>query len=115
MSEKQYRFTDDIMGEPKFNGIRIDATKGHAIKDVVLCDVIYHSIGGVKATEITVEYPEQTENYWPDWSRCAFADIRRVDGLVLDHVVCSCENEDERTPFLIEECKSVRGTIEARN
>lgn len=115
MSEKQYRFTDDIMGEPKFNGIRVDAAKDHAIRDLMLRDVFYHSIGGVKASEIPTEYPEQTENYWPDWSRCAFVDIRRVDGLTLDHVVCDCENEDERVPFLIEECSHVSGTIEVRD
>jgi len=34
--------------------------------------------GGVRADEIPTNYPEQTENYWPDWSRCAFADIRRM-------------------------------------
>lgn len=114
MSEIQYRFTDDVMGEPKFNGIRIDATKGHAIKDVVLRDVYYHSIGGVKKDEIPTEYPEQAENYWPDWSRCAFADIRRVKGLLLDHVVCDSEKEDERVPVFIEECDHVEGTINTR-
>ena len=81
----------------------------------MLRDVFYHSIGGVKASEIPTEYPEQTENYWPDWSRCAFVDIRRVDGLTLDHVVCDCENEDERVPFLIDECSHVSGTIEVRD
>ena len=41
MSEKQYRFTDDIMGDPKFNGIRVDAAKDHAIRDLILRDVFY--------------------------------------------------------------------------
>ena len=29
--------------------------------------------------------------------------------------VCDCENEDERVPFLIEECSHVSGTIEVRD
>lgn len=114
MSEIQYRFTDDVMGEPKFNGIRIDAAKGHCIQDLVLRDVFYHSIGGVRKEEIPSEYPDQTQNYWPDWSRCAFVDIRRVDGLILDHIVCDCERQDERTPYLIEECNRVTGKITVR-
>lgn len=114
MSEKQYRFTDDIMGEPKFNGIRIDAAKGHYIKDLVLRDIFYHSIGGVLPDEFPAQYPEETENYWPDWSRCAFADIRRTDGLFLEHVVCDSEKKDGRPPYIIEECRGVKGTIEVK-
>lgn len=122
MSQAQYRFGNDIMGEPRFNGIRIDANAEHPIEDVTLSNIRYHSIGGVKRADIPEDYPEvvdrrsacgqpSSENYYPDWSRTAFADIRNVDGLVLENVVCRAEHPDERTPVLTQGCRNVTGEI----
>lgn len=125
MSRVQYRFGNDVMGEPKFNGIRIDANREHPIEDVTLCNIRYQSIGGVKLADIPEEYPEvldrrhaagqrTSENYYPDWSRAAFADIRNVDGLVLENVVCRAVNPDERTPVLLQGCQNVSGSFRIR-
>lgn len=122
MSRTQYRFGDDVMGEPKFNGIRIDANAAHPIEDVTLSDIRYHSIGGVRLSEIPEQYPEvvdkcldpqkeSSENYYPDWSRAAFADIRNVDGLTLENVACRAVRPDERPPVLTEGCRNVNGKI----
>lgn len=126
MSQVHYRFGEDIMGEPKFNGIRIDANKDHPIEDITLSNIRYQSIGGVKRSDIPADYPEvvdkltnsrqeTSENYYPDWSRTAFADIRNVDGLVLENVVCHAVRPDERTPLLTEGCRNVTGTVQIRD
>lgn len=126
MSQVHYRFGEDIMGEPKFNGIRIDANKDHPIEDITLSNIRYQSIGGVKRSDIPADYPEvvdkltdsrqeTSENYYPDWSRTAFADIRNVDGLVLENVVCHAVQPDERTPLLTEGCRNVTGTVQIRD
>ena len=36
MANVHRRFTDDVMGEPRFNGIRFDAAEGHPIEDMAL-------------------------------------------------------------------------------
>lgn len=121
MGEVQYRFDNDIMGEPKFNGIRMDANRDHPIRDITLSNLRYESIGGVRLCDIPTEYPEVldqrkataqkgSENYYPDWSRAAFMDIRNVHGLVLDHVLCHAEAPDEREQILLEGCNDAMVT-----
>lgn len=36
MANVHHRFTDYVMGEPRFNGIRFDAAEGHPIEDMAL-------------------------------------------------------------------------------
>ena len=125
MKNVHYRFTDDIMGEPKFNGIRIDAEERHPICGVIFQNNRYHSIGGVKKTDIpenyTLEldkllYPdsETSEKYYPDWSRAAYMDIRNVRDLVLDNIRFSSEEKDEREPYYVEECLVGRQDVEVK-
>ncbi|MDO4293007.1 MAG: glycosyl hydrolase family 28 protein [Eubacteriales bacterium] len=129
MEQTQYRFDDDIMGEPRFGGFRVDAAAGHPIRELTLSHIRYECVGGVRLTEIPERYPEvvdQTkvseadctagvsENYWPDWSRTACMDIRHVDGLCLEQVHCSCRNADQRPMVLVEGCTRVTGQAETR-
>lgn len=113
MESVHRRFGNDVMGSPRFNGIRMDAAATHPIEDVTLRDVSYTSIGGVRLVDIPGEYPAvvdrllDTESptsgpYYPDWSRAAFIDIRNVRGLVLDQVTVSSLNPDERPHVLLE-------------
>lgn len=115
MKHTHWRFGDDIMGEPKFNGIRVDAAQGHPIRDLTLNQIHYTFIGGVKKTDIPENYPEvldlrqypnalTSENYYPDWSRAAYMDIRNVEGLFLNQLVFRSLCPDERTPYFIEHC-----------
>ncbi|HIW56749.1 MAG TPA: right-handed parallel beta-helix repeat-containing protein [Firmicutes bacterium] len=122
MEETQYRFGDDIMGEPKFNGIRVDAHKDYPIRDLTLKDIHYTAIGGVKLSDIPSEYPivedmrfsdkkdtEVSENYNPTWSRAAFMDIRNVDGLTLSGMYFRSIKADERPSAVIENCRRYDG------
>ena len=122
MKKTHYRFENDIMGEPRFNGIRVDANRQHPIRNLTISGLGYHSVGGVKKEEIPSEYPEvldrrlypkktSSENYYPDWSRAAFMDIRNVDGLILSEVVFSSEEADEREPYFVENCRIYRQEI----
>jgi len=124
MSRVHYRFGNDIMGRPEFNGIRIDADREHLIRSILLENIYYRSIGGVKLDAIPGEYPrvpdrtkqneEQayvSENYYPDWSRAAFADIRNVEGLELHNVRFQWVYPDERVPWFLEECRDVSGEM----
>lgn len=122
MKKVHYRFRDDIMGEPRFNGIRIDAEEHHPIRGITLQNIRYRSIGGVKKTDIPKAYPkvldqllypgeETSENYYPNWSRAAFMDIRNVQELFLDNVQFSSVEQDEREPYFIEECQLLRQDI----
>lgn len=123
MKKVHYRFRNDIMGEPRFNGIRIDAEEHHPIRGVTLQNVRYRSIGGVKKTDIPEHYPkvldqllypgeETSENYYPDWSRAAFMDIRNVRELYLDNVQLSSEEQDEREPYFLEDSQVLRQDIQ---
>lgn len=122
MEETQYRFGDDIMGEPKFNGIRVDANKDYPIRDLTLKDIHYTAIGGVALSDIPSEYPivedmrfsdkkdtEVSENYNPTWSRAAFMDIRNVDGLTLGGMYFRSIKADERPSAIIENCRRYDG------
>lgn len=124
MSQIHYRFGNDIMGRPEFDGIRIDANKEHPIRGILLSNIYYQGIGGVKLDAIPKEYPEVpdrkeqgkvhvcgSENYYPDWSRTAFADIRNVERLNLQNVCFQSIHLDERVPWLLDGCKDVSGKI----
>lgn len=52
MQHTHYRFTDDVMGSPSFNGIRIDACDSYPIRDVTLRNITYTFIGGVDKEDI---------------------------------------------------------------
>lgn len=116
MSQPHLRFGNDVMGSPSFNGIRIDAEKEHPMEEIALKNLSYTSIGGVCLKDIPEKYPEvvdrrrdavteSSENYYPDWSRAAFMDIRNVKGLFLDGVVLRSRRKDERTPVILEGCE----------
>ncbi|MBT1172728.1 right-handed parallel beta-helix repeat-containing protein [Bifidobacterium sp. MA2] len=120
MANVHRRFTDDVMGEPRFAGFRFDAADGHPIEDVTLTDVRYTFIGGVKLADIPPldEYPRlvdklvepdvrSSENYWPDWSRTAFMDLRNVRGLDMSRIRLKSIRPDERPAVLTDGCVTV--------
>jgi len=122
MKKTHYRFGNDIMGEPRFNGIRIDAEKRHPMGPVSISNFIYHTAGGVKKEDIPAHYPEvldqrfhdgeeTSENYYPDWSRAAFLDVRNVRGLTLSNVRFSSAEPDQREDYFIEGCTVYRKEI----
>lgn len=122
MKKINYRFQDDVMGSPKFNGIRVDASSSRPIEDLTLSNIRYRCVGGVKKEEIPSVYPEvvdrlvepevkSSENYYPDWSRAAFMDIRNVRRLAADQIVFSSETVDEREPYIIENCEELKKSI----
>lgn len=111
----QYRFGRDVMGAPWFNGIRVDAEDSHPIEDLTLANIRYHSAGGVKLSDIPDDYPDVLDqlkhpdeicsgNYYPDWSRTTFMDIRNVRGLYLSDIVFESQRKDERPDYLLEKC-----------
>lgn len=122
MANTHYRFQDDIMGRPQFAGVRIDANEKHPIKDCTFRNFHYRFIGGVKQTDIPEDYPKvvdklcypeekSSENYYPDWSRTTFMDIRNVKNLVLDGIYLESIYEDERTPVMVEGCSVVKRSV----
>lgn len=122
MKKAHYRFGDDIMGEPKFEGIRIDAERNHPITGITMTNIRYHSIGGVKKEDIPEYYPEVldrriysgaevSENYYPDWSRAAFMDIRNVKKLYLSGIQFSTLEPDGREAFYVEGCDVLKQEI----
>ncbi len=109
------RFGDDIMGSPRFAGIRVDAERRHPITNLTMANITYKFIGGVRLADIPVDYPEvvdrlrdtstaSSENYYPDWSRAAFADIRNVYNLTLKNINCMAIHPDERAGYIVENC-----------
>ncbi len=128
MKRTHKRFQNDIMGRPQFAGIRIDANRNHPIRNLSIDGLSYHFIGGVKKEDIPEEYPEVldltvekpachngvdfiSENYYPDWSRTAFMDIRGVDGLQLSGIRLWLMNPDERPAYLIENCSILKEEV----
>lgn len=124
MSRTHMRFTDDVMGSPRFNGIRFDAAEGHPIEDVTLSDIRYVAVGGVKLADIPPmdQYPPvldrlvhpngvSSENYYPDWSRATFMDLRNVHGLTLRGAHFTALRDDEREPVIIEGCTKAREVV----
>lgn len=108
------RFGNDIMGEPKFSGCRIDANAAHPIEGVTIRDFWYTAVGGVKLADLpSTPYPEVpdrlvtpdapgSENYWPDWSRTTHLDVRNVNGLELSGLHFDTLYPDERPQSLIQ-------------
>ncbi len=122
MKEVHYRFEKDIMGRPEFQGIRFDAEEHHPIEGVIMKDIIYTAIGGVRRQDIPEEYPKvldkllypdevSAENYYPDWSRAAFMDIRNVTGLILDNICLKNIDQDEREKVILENCVVTKKNI----
>ncbi len=122
MRKEHLRFGNDVMGSPRFGGIRLDAESSHPIRDVMMSHVLYTAVGGVKKHEIPENYPSvidrlkdrvsvSSENYYPDWSRAVFLDCRNVDGLVLDHWVLRRLYADERDGVIIENCQVIKKEI----
>ncbi|MEK5446037.1 glycoside hydrolase family 28 protein [Paenibacillus sp. FSL R7-0331] len=113
MYKTHYRFTDDIMGSPSFNGIRVDACREHPIRDLTLRNIMYTCAGGVQNAVIPAAYPQVhdmrlehpeavAENYYPDWSRTTFMDIRNVERLTVDGIRFHALREDTRESYIIE-------------
>ena len=122
MKNTHYRFRNDIMGSPRFGGMRIDAQEQHPIENLMLKNIFYTAIGGVKSSEIPGEYPEvldrlekpegiSSENYYPDWSRAVFLDCRNVRNLVAEDLVFQKVYPDERDDFIIEKCTVIKQEI----
>ena len=122
MEHVHYRFGDDVMGSPRFGGMRIDAQEEHPIENVVLKNIIYTAVGGVKKSQIPTAYPKvldrkkeaegiSSENYYPDWSRAVFLDCRNVRNLILEDWILHRRNPDERESVIIENCRVLRQEI----
>lgn len=122
MENTHYRFGNDVMGSPRFGGMRIDAERKHPIENIVLENIIYTAVGGVKREEIPEEYPEvldrlihpsgiSSENYYPDWSRAVFLDCRNVRNLLLKDLMLHKRNPDERESVVIENCGVLKKEI----
>lgn len=119
MKKVHYRFENDVMGSPRFGGIRIDACTGYPIENLVMKNILYTAIGGVKRTEIPAEYPavidrleerksQSAENYYPDWSRTVFLDCRNVKNLLLEDLILRKRYPDERDGVIIEGCETLK-------
>lgn len=118
MANIHTRFDNDVMGSPRFAGIRFDAQESHPIRDVSLDNIRYTFIGGVKAGDVPPlgEYPKvldrlvesrgrSSENYWPDWSRTTFMDLRNIDGLDARGIRLRALRPDERPGVLTDGCR----------
>lgn len=119
MKNTHYRFGKDVMGSPRFGGMRIDACTGHPIENLIMKNIVYTAIGGVKKTEIPAEYPKvldrledcerkSSENYYPDWSRAVFLDCRNVKNLLLEDLILCKRYPDERDGVIIEGCETLK-------
>lgn len=122
MYNTHYRFADDVMGSPSFNGIRVDACAESPIRDLTLRNVTYTCAGGVDQEDIPAKYPqvwdmrqehpaEVSENYYPDWSRATFMDIRSVERLALDGLRFHALLPDTRASYSIENCTVLKQDI----
>lgn len=122
MKNVHYRFGNDIMGSPKFGGIRMDAQADHPIENVMIKNVLYTAVGGVKKDEIPQDYPKvpdrleddtemASENYYPDWSRTVFLDCRNIRRLVLEDWIVHKKYPDERVSWLLEGCEVLKENI----
>lgn len=122
MKNTHYRFDNDVMGSPRFGGMRVDACAERCIENLVMKNILYTAIGGVKRTEIPAEYPivpnrlkdcksAASENYYPDWSRTVFLDCRNVRNLLLENLILRTRYPDERDGVLTEGCKILKCDI----
>ncbi|WP_176013438.1 glycoside hydrolase family 28 protein [Victivallis sp. Marseille-Q1083] len=125
MLAEHRRFGGELMGSPRFNGIRADAAAEHPIDGLAVSNLSYRVIGGVKSTDLPKEYPsvlDQRDSYPPDvpvvennyapaWSRAAAVDLRNVRHLSLDQVQIQLRYPDERPPVILENCQLLRHDI----
>lgn len=122
MEQPHLRFNDDLMGAPWFNGIRFDAAQGHEITGVTLDNLRYRTAGGVALSQIPSDWPEvavqttpdetpQAGNYYPDWSRAAFLDMRNVGELILSNICLSAQHPDEREACILEHCHVLKQEV----
>ncbi|MBQ7573528.1 MAG: right-handed parallel beta-helix repeat-containing protein [Clostridia bacterium] len=128
MKNTHIRFNDDIMGEPKFGGIRIDANKDRKINGLSITNLKYTAYGTVKKSEVDMPYPKVldltvdtvedingvkfiSENYYPTWSRASHMDIRNVNDLYLANISLKLLNPDERDKYIIEDCSVLKQEI----
>jgi polygalacturonase len=122
MFNTHYRFNKDIMGCPSFNGIRVDACDSYPIRDLTMKNITYTFVGGVKKEDVPKEYPKVwdmryhhpekvSENYYPNWSRTTFMDVRNVERLTLDGLKFHAMKEDTRDSYIIENCKTIKEDI----
>lgn len=122
MFNTHYRFADDLMGCPSFNGIRVDACDAYPIRDLTLRNITYTFVGGVSKEDIPADYPkvwdmrrehpdEVSENYNPAWSRTTFMDVRNVERLSLDGLKFHAMTADTRESYIIENCRSLKVDI----
>lgn len=119
MKNTHWRFDVDVMGSPIFNGIRVDAEENHKIRDLTLSNFKIQVVGNVKKEEIPENYPVVLDrrysddefcsgNYYPNWSRTAFMDIRNVKDLTLYNIRMRANEKDERIPVIIEKCEQIQ-------
>lgn len=122
MNKTHYRFTDDVMGCPSFNGIRVDACESHPIRDLTLKHLTYTFIGGVNNEDIPADYPKVwdmrfehpdlvSENYYPTWSRTTFMDVRHVERLTLEGIKFHALQADTRESYRIEHCTVLKEDV----
>jgi polygalacturonase len=122
MYNTHYRFNKDIMGCPSFNGIRVDACESDPIRDLTMKNITYTFVGGVNKEDVPEEYPKVwdmryhhpekvSENYYPNWSRTTFMDVRNVERLTLDGLKFHAMKEDTRDSYIIVNCKTFKEDI----
>lgn len=116
MAREQWRFDHDVRGTPEFAGIRVDAAVTAPIRHLTLRDITYIPWGGVQVpSHPLADYPDVVDglttstdgassNYYPDWSRTTFLDVRHVEQLRLEAVVLESLQSDARPPYLVEGC-----------
>lgn len=72
----------------------------------------------VRLSDVPADYPEVldkrlypdavvSENYYPNWSRAAFMDLRNVKNLSLESIHLKALQKDERLSVIIENCESL--------
>lgn len=115
MKETQFYFYGDakcLMGHVGYDGSRIDAPKEKMLQNITFENIDYAAFGGFQGV-LPEEYPpvrdKRTEsilpsssNYWPDWSRAVFFDIRNVKNLRMKNITYHKQNPDIRPDNLIE-------------
>jgi hypothetical protein len=97
-----YGGKDCPMGFIGFDGSRIDAPDKKKLNNIIFENIDYTAYGGFDG-ELPAEYPPaeyprvldlsegesgpSSSNYWPDWSRALFFDIRNVENLKMENIV----------------------------
>lgn len=123
MAQEQWRFDHDVQGTPEFAGIRVDAARTDPIRFLTLRDITYVAWGGVTTTTHAPEdYPEVVDalvdqrehvssNYYPNWSRTTFLDVRNVEGLRLESITLQAHRPDSRPPYILEDCTTIHDDV----